>query len=102
MSASIKKLFVAVLIVVALSTIMSTSSTAGTTAGTFYTCNKTKCYSYESTGRAHMITVLGYTWHGYVWQGTSVYATNVGRGWLKQSMFWSQSIYYKTADFIVK
>ena len=103
MSASIKKLFVVVLIVVALSTILGTTrSTAGAEASQFYTCAATRCYKYNPDGSAHTVTIGRWTWWAYVWNGSRVYATNVGRGWLKQDLFRSQGIYFKASQFVIK
>lgn len=97
----LNKLFIAVLIVVSIVVISETASTAASnnSAVKFYTCDQVTCKKYNADGSAKMNTVYGVSWHSYVVFGARVQAKSVGNGWLKQTLFGSQSVYFIASNF---
>lgn len=64
-----------------------------------YTCNKVRCLAYNSNGTARYSKILGVSYRTFVWSGTTVIGTKLSSGWLKQTGFQSQTVYYLSSNF---
>jgi len=95
------KLFVIAILIVGLFAIMDMASTAASNnaASAYHTCNKARCLSYNSDGTARYNKVMGVTYRTFVWYGSRVYGIKQSNGWLKQTLFLSQTVLYLNRDF---
>lgn len=96
-----RKLFIITLLVIAFIAISQYASAAGSSNAAVgqYTCQKARCLAYNSNGTARYSTLLGITYRTFVFYQSNVYGSK-GSTWLVQSMFLSQSVYYKAVDFV--
>jgi hypothetical protein len=65
----------------------------------YHTCDKVVCLGFDRYGRPAYSKLYGVKYRRMIPIGTKVYGTKLSSGLLKQSMFRSESRYYRSADF---
>ena len=102
---SFKKFALIIVVVVSLIAVSYSAVSAGgylPLAKKSYTCSKIRCLAYNSNGTARYSKILGVSYRTFVWSGTTVIGQKYSSGWLVQTGFQSQSVYYIAADFVAK